>query len=234
MSLRICVVEDEEIVARRLVRLLRELLGDRLGSLETLRSLESALDHIRTQPVDVLFLDLDLGGQDGFTLLHEAVAGSFQTIVVSARHDQAVRAFEYGVADFVAKPYDKERLATAVRRVTDREDALRRRLKVLAVRGVGEIIPIPIETVVHVKGAGDYSEIHTQDGSRHLHAKTLSRLEQILPPGFERVHRSHLVDLSRVTKLVTLEGGRHVLRLQDGQEIPVGRSRLKALLARFR
>ena len=120
-DLRIALVEDEEIVARRLQRLLGRVLGDRRTSITRLTNLHDALDYLADHPIDLLFLDLDLGGEDGFRLLGEAVAASFHTIIVSARHDQALRAFEYGVVDFVAKPYTEDRLRQAIERVTHRE-----------------------------------------------------------------------------------------------------------------
>jgi two-component system response regulator LytT len=114
----VVIVEDEEIVARRLQRLVTTILGARLRSVRVLATLSDGLAHVGEHPIDLLFLDLDLGGRDGFRMLTEAVAGSFHTIVVSARTEEAIRAFEIGVTDFVAKPYTEERLRKAIDRVT--------------------------------------------------------------------------------------------------------------------
>ena len=119
--MRVVVVEDEEVAAGRLIRLLGGILGGDLRSITHKTTLEEAREHLADHPVDLLLLDLNLHGRDGFRLLGEAAAGSFQTIIVSARHEKALRAFEYGVTDFVAKPYDENRLRQAIQRVTDRE-----------------------------------------------------------------------------------------------------------------
>lgn len=234
--MRVVIVEDEEIAAGRLMRLVPAILGEGLRSIDHAGSLEEARERLARggdRAVDLLFLDLNLHGDDGFRLLEEAAAGSFQTIVVSARHDQALRAFEYGVTDFVPKPYDEGRLRQAIDRVTRREGSLRSRLRILAVRRGSEITPIAVESVLFIQGADDYSELHCRDGSRHLHDKTLGALMHILPERFERVHRSFIVDTGAIESLRAEPGGRYFLRLTTGEEIPVGRSRYRDLRNRL-
>ncbi|HEX8155431.1 MAG TPA: response regulator, partial [Thermoanaerobaculia bacterium] len=96
----IAIVEDEAIVARRLERMVRDIVGSP-SPIALAPSLPAALDLIRTKPIDLLFLDLNLSGRDGFRLLEEAAAARCRTIVVSAHQEQALRAFEYGVVDVV-------------------------------------------------------------------------------------------------------------------------------------
>ncbi|HVS04386.1 MAG TPA: LytTR family DNA-binding domain-containing protein [Thermoanaerobaculia bacterium] len=230
--MRILVVEDEAVVARRLLRLVAAVLGDQLAEAHHAPTLHDALDAVSRRPYDLLFLDLDLDGRDGFGLLTEAVAGSFQTIVVSAHEEQAIRAFEHGVADFVPKPFDEARLRLAVARATAREAGPRELLRFLGVRRQGEVYLIPLERVVSIAGAGDYSEVRCDDGSRHLHDKTLAALEVLLPSRFERVHRSHLVDLGRAVGLRSEPGSRYWLRLATGGEVPVSRGRVADLRRR--
>ena len=118
MSMRILVVEDEPVIARRLLRLLGEILQQPAGSIDSARSFDVAQTMLQQNQYDLLCLDLNLHGQDGFDLLAAAVAGRHQTIVISANTDRALTAFEYGVVDFVPKPFDRERLAQALSRVS--------------------------------------------------------------------------------------------------------------------
>ena len=97
-SLRIAIVEDEEVAARRLARLVGEILDERRHRLHHLSTLDSALAQMGARPFDLLFLDLNLYGRDGFQLLRKAVAQPFHTIVVSAHTDRAVEAFERALA----------------------------------------------------------------------------------------------------------------------------------------
>lgn len=233
MPVRVAVVEDETIVARRLIRLLRDLLGRKLERLDHLPTLKGALDHLREHPIDLLFLDLNVYGEDGFRLLAEAAASSFQTIVVSAHADRALEAFEYGVLDFVPKPFDEARLRQALGRFETREKGLRDRLRVLAVRRGGELRLIPIDDLLYVRGADDYAELHLKDGSAHLHDKTLAALTLLLPARFERIHRSTIVDLLEVEAFLTEPGSRYFVRLSDGTRLAVSREKARDLRSRF-
>ncbi|MEO1370054.1 MAG: response regulator, partial [Acidobacteriota bacterium] len=100
------IVEDEALVARRLRRLLVDILGaDRVEILWSPDLPDARRRLADGTRIDALFLDLNLNGRDGFDLLSEAVAGRFETIVVSAHAERAIEAFEYGVLDFIAKPF---------------------------------------------------------------------------------------------------------------------------------
>ncbi len=230
--MNVLIVEDEEVVSRRLARLTRLILGARLQTLEVTTTVAGALERLRGRTLDLVFLDLDLNGEDGFGVLGEASAGSFQTIIVSAHADQAIRAFEHGVTDFVAKPYNEDRLRQALGRVEQREPALREQLRVLAVRRHGEVRLLALETIVRIAAADDYSELHCSDGTTSLHDKTLATLEQLLPARFERVHRSHIVDVRRIVRWEVAEGSRYVIVLDRGDEVPASRTWIQAFRRR--
>lgn len=215
--MRIVLVEDEAVVARRLERMVRDIAGDDVDSLDVADSLSAAQTLVHDRPPDLVFLDLNLGGRNGFRLLEEAMAESFQTIVVSAHHDQALRAFEYGVVDFVAKPFTEERLRKALERATS--PASRGRARCLAVRKGRELRTIPLEKIAFIRGADDYSELHLDDGTVHLHQKTLTALERVLPEEFVRIHRSYIAPLHKARGLRA-----NALVLADGRVVPVGRS----------
>lgn len=232
--MNVLIIEDEEVVARRLARLTRAILGSRLARLATAATLDDARDQLRTAGHDLVFLDLDLNGRDGFQILREAAAGAFQTIIVSAHADQAIHAFEHGVTDFVAKPYSEDRLRQALARVDQREPALREQLRVLAVRGHGEVHLLAIDTLVRVSAADDYSELHCADGATWLHDKTLAALAALLPARFERVHRSHIVDVRRITRWQAAEGSRYHLVLDRGDEVPASRTWMQDFKRRTR
>jgi DNA-binding LytR/AlgR family response regulator len=210
-GVRIAIVEDEAIIARRLERMVRGIVSE--ATIDVAASYDAALALTRA-PIDLLFLDLNLHGRDGFALLEEAAAAKFQTVVVSAHHDQALRAFEYGVTDFVAKPWTEERLRRAIERVRgdDRSAA-----KTLIIRKGRELRRIAVEDILFVRGADDYSELHLANGEVHLHEKSLTALETLLPGSFVRVHRSYIANFARVT------GMRHDAVALNGLPVPVGR-----------
>src|SRR5688572_4883637 len=164
--MKVLIVEDEPLLAQRLERFCREILGDRLESIRIATVFSEASARLNESPIDLLLLDLNLHGRDGMQLLASSVAGSFHTIIVSANTDQALRAFEYGVLDFVAKPFTRERLEQALQRVLDREARGASAAKFLAVRKHGKVELVPIDQVLYVEGAGAYAELVLEDGKR--------------------------------------------------------------------
>lgn len=227
--MRVMIVEDEPLIAQRLERMCREILGDQLESLRVSGMFAEAQARLDETPIDLMLLDLNLHGRDGIELLKSSLAESFHTIVVSANTDQALRAFEYGVLDFVPKPFTQERLAQALERATDRAGRSAGAAKYLAVRKHGRVELIAIDQILYVEGAGAYAELVLEDGTRELHDKTLEKLLALLPPGFVRIHKSYLVRLSAVKQLNASEGSRYEAQLKNGVRLPIGRARYKEL-----
>ncbi len=224
--MRVLIVEDEPLAARRLARLCLELLGPNLPKPRVCADLHEAWEALDSSALDLVLLDLNLSGEDGFRLLAHAAAGAFHTIIVSANADQALRAFEWGVLDFVAKPYTRERLAKALARV---ENPKGRALEALAVRRTGFVELVPLGALAFIRGAGDYTELVSKEGRTDLCDKSLDQLEALLFPRFMRIHRSYLAPLEDFVRLWSTEGSRAEVELRDGQRLPVGRSRLKGL-----
>jgi DNA-binding LytR/AlgR family response regulator len=208
--------------------MVRAIAGGDAESIECVTALPDALALIAGGRVDLVFLDLNLNGRNGFGLLEEAAAAPFQTVVVSAHHEQALRAFEYGVTDFVAKPFTEERLRRAVDRALGRDGVQRGRTRCLAVRKGREVRTIPIDRIAFIRGADDFSELHLDDDSSHLHQKTLAALEALLPDPFLRIHRSYIANLARARGLRAAS-----LVLEDGRLLPIGRSYREGVRARL-
>lgn len=230
--MKILVVEDEAVIARRIVRMLGEILGDQLERADVCDHLDDAAAQLRSAVPDLVCLDLDVQGDDGFELLRRAAAGAFHTVVVSAHTDRAVEAFELGVVDFVPKPFTVERLRQAVDRARG-VAGVAHPLRYLAVRAADGIELIAIDRVHHISAADDYAELHLDDGRTRLHDKSLATLEVLLPRHFVRIHRCHVVDLRRARVLRAEPGSRYVLVLAGGVELPVGRTRVAALRERM-
>ncbi|HWA24239.1 MAG TPA: LytTR family DNA-binding domain-containing protein [Lacunisphaera sp.] len=231
--MKVALIEDEPLVARRLERFCREVLGAGLEKLHAATSFDQASAWLAENPVDVVLLDLNLDGQDGMELLKRSVASSFHTIIVSANTDRALEAFEFGVLDFVPKPFTRDRLAQAFARVRGPVARSGSATRNLAVRKAGRIELVAVDQVLFVQGAGNYSELVLADGRRELHDKTLEKLEALLPEGFERTHKSYLVRRDAIKALHASEGSHYELELKNGTCLPVGRTRYKELRERL-
>jgi len=211
-----------------------------------------AVDVLRRERVDVVFLDVQMPGLTGFEVIDAVGADRMPpTVFVTAYDTFAVEAFDVEAIDYLLKPYDGPRFrhafARAVRALGNREPdrtalaALMARvspppyLERLVVRDGGEVILIAIADVVRLSAAENYVEIHGAGGAVHLARETLSRLEARLDPTrFVRVHRSELVAVAAVRALRSASHGDAVAVLATGAEVRVSRrhhDRLRALLA---
>lgn len=226
--MKILIVEDEARIARRVERMTRDFFGQTIESITICESIGSGLRYLNDQTPDLLLLDLNLNGEDGFDMVKSMVAGAFHCIIISAYTEKAITAFAYGVLDFVPKPFDQERLELAFKRLqpgTKRENSL----EYLAVRKAGAITLISIKEIRYIKGAGIYTELHLLNGKKELHDKSLEKLEQLLPASFERIHKSYLVPIDQAEKIIVQAGGKYSLELKNEELLPIGRLKYKEL-----
>ena len=231
--LNLLIVEDEARIARRIERLLEEILENHNCSLTICHKFHQAQDHIRSKPVDLLFLDLNLLGKNGFQLLQAAVAESFATIVISAYRDKAIEAFEYGVLDFILKPFKKDRLEKAIHRFLDRNSRAEHPLKYLPIKKHGSIQLLKVEEITFIKGANIYAEIHLKNGGKELSDKNLESILQLLPAHFARIHKSYIANMKEAVHISVHPGGKYELGFEAGLVLPIGRTKYKLIRDTF-
>jgi two-component system, LytTR family, response regulator LytT len=225
--MRILIVEDEPLVAQRLRREAATFFGARVRRVVHCDTLEASVALLGEEQFDLVLLDLNLHGEDGFNLLAAAGRTPFNTIVVSAHAERALTAFDVGVLDFVAKPFSQARLAQAFQRHLDSATGMRSRK--LLVRRLGDIELVDIDAISHARADGHYAELTLADGSTRFHDQPLDKLVAVLGEGFLRVHRSYAVNLAHVLRLTVGAGGRYGLDTRFATAIPVSRTRYHEL-----
>ncbi len=230
--MKMLIIEDEARIARRIERMLSNIFKDQTAKIRIADSLEEGLSIIKETQIDLLFLDLNLNGKDGFDILESVVSESFHTIIISAYKEKAIRAFEYGVLDFVPKPFNEDRLAKACQRITKKQEK-KNPLKFLAIKKKGKHLLVKSEDILFIKGAGIYTEIFLKNATREIHSKSLESLNMILPPNFERIHKSFLVDMNQAKGIISEPGSKYSLELKNGEILPVGRTKIKELTKKW-
>jgi two-component system response regulator LytT len=230
--MKILIIEDEARIAKRIERMTQDFFDKEVHIL-LCDSVENGLATIEEHSIDLVLLDLNLNGEDGFDILKTVVARSFQTIIISAYTDKAITAFNYGVLDFVPKPFDKNRLSQAFSRFTSPEKQANGDMQFLAVKKAKTIKLIPIKDIRYIKGAGIYTELYLSDGHIELHDKTLESLEKLLPSSFQRIHKSYILCWHEADKFVVEAGGKYNILLKNGELLPVGRSKYKEIRHRM-
>ncbi len=246
------LIADDEPLARRGIRHLLEresgieIVGEATGGVE-------AADLIQRLRPDLVFLDVQMVGCDGFETLSRVGPGIAPVVVfVTAYDEYALRAFEVNAVDYLLKPYDDARFSSALSRARElvkrkRNDAVDSKLDRLIehlegegrdrilLKSSGEIIFLKTCEIDWIEAEGDYVKFHT-GGRTHLMRGTMASLEERLDPSrFIRIHRSTIVNSDRLRKLSPSFEGEYAVVLQDGTKLRLSRGyhdRIKALLGR--
>jgi DNA-binding LytR/AlgR family response regulator len=221
--LHIIIVEDEPPIAEEIEDCCRSILGNQITHLKVFYTLEEATSYLDKNSIDLCLLDLNLHGRNGYEVLKYAVSGAFQTIVISAYTDQAIEAFEYGVIDFVPKPFSENRLKKAFDRFLGNSSDRNQNIKYIVARRQGKYYLIYLRDVSYFKAEGYVVEVFLKSGQTELIDKSLAQLEQILPENFIRIHRSYIVDLQDVISYHHDKGGVYNITLKDETVLPLGR-----------
>ncbi|MCA1827125.1 MAG: LytR/AlgR family response regulator transcription factor [Myxococcales bacterium] len=248
-TVRAAIVEDEPPARLGLRSLLAR--EPAIVLLHECSDLQHALRALRREPVDLLFLDVELAGHNGFDLLAALGAARPPAVVFVTAFDQhAVRAFEVEAVDYLLKPFDDQRFAQALGRAMERlrlhgAQKLARQLadslatggprppegRTVTLRDGARAMFLREEEIDWIEAQDYYVEIHAC-GAAHLHRETLRDLEARLDPKrFVRIHRSIIVQVDRIRRLQSLPSGDATALLRDGTVLRVSRSRRDAIRA---
>jgi len=245
------VIVDDEPAARRGVRLLLERDGAVEVAGEASTGIE-ALEVIRRERPDLVFLDVQMPGADGFAVIRGLDPATAPAVIfVTAYDEHALRAFEVSAVDYLLKPYEDARFYAALRRAREeirrrQADSVNARLSQLLdylqrtekaappkadesgaerilVKSSGEILFLKPDEIDWIEAEGDYVKFHVA-GRSHLMRETMVRLEARLDPKrFVRIHRSTIVNLDRLRKLSPSFLGEYAVILHDGTKLKLSR-----------
>ncbi len=250
--IRAVVVDDEQLAREELCYLLGRLDGVQVvaqagNGIEAIRIIE---EH----DPDVVMLDVQMPGLTGFEVARRLLRSGVesQLVFVTAYDQHAIEAFDVNAVDYLLKPVEPSRLATAVDRVRKRiasdrgparpredlERLLQRlserqdRREQLAVKVGERFLLVQSDEVVHASVEDEVITVVTNSLSGTSNYRTLDELQAQLDPAvFWRVHRSHLVNINKIKEIVPWFSRNYILKMKDakGSEIPVSRSQTKRL-----
>jgi two-component system LytT family response regulator len=230
-EIRALIVDDEPL-ARRGIRQLLAAYRDVIVVGEC-RDGREAVRALATLEPDLVFLDIQMPGLDGFAAIRVHGAGRMPLMVFVTAHDEfAVQAFEAQALDYLVKPLGEDRFRRTMARVLER---LRNRPATrIAVRtATGHLLLDPGE-IDWIAARDDHAEIHAGPHRYRVRESLTALASRLGPARFLRVHRSALVRVDQIREVVTgAAAGEAVARLRDGTEVPVSRRRLAALRARL-
>jgi two-component system LytT family response regulator len=240
-KIRTLVVDDEPMARERVLALLRheqdvEVVGECSDGTQ-------AVAAIQEHSPDLVFLDVQMPGLDGFGVIEAMGAEKMPTVIfVTAYDEYALRAFEVHALDYLLKPFGRDRFRQTLdhaRASLERRRAgdLGRRLLALVndikpeparldrliVKSGGRVFFLRTEEIDWIEAAGNYVRLHLGEES-HLFRETMNRMESRLDPKrFARIHRSRIVNTERIKELQPWFNGEYVVVLSNGTRLPLSR-----------
>jgi two-component system LytT family response regulator len=245
-----CIIVDDAPQARELLRMMLHDLTDDIEIVGEAADLEEAIQLIKTEKPEVVFLDIEMPGKSGLQILEELSKDevTFEIIFVTAYHQYAIQAFRLSAMDYLLKPVRtqelKEALIKAGKQLMLRQSS--DRLKVL----IGNLalqdqhtlcIPVnygydylPLAEVEFIEADRAYSIIHLNGGTHKIVTKPLAYFEETLQSleAFVKIHRSYLINLSYMDSYIKKsEGG--LVSFKSGKKAEVSRSYRKTFLEKI-
>lgn len=255
--LRVMIVDDEALAREHIAdRLAAEENVEVVGTAE---DGDEAVEAIRRLQPDLVFLDVQMPGLTGVEVVETIGAANMPATIFTTAFDQyALKAFEVAAVDYLVKPFDDDRFSEAFRRarrsieLQDVERMTRRLFSLLdpqplaseapqkspwlqriPVEMRGQMRVVPVEKIDYITASGPYAELHVGQRTFAVRERMQDLEERLDPAAFMRVHRSVIVHLDRIDVLLRSSGGDYAVRLKDGTELSVSRTKRDALEARL-
>lgn len=242
-NIRTLVVDDEPAARSRVVRLLSA--DPEIRIVAECRNGQEALSAIQQEPVDLVYLDVQMPQLSGFDVVNKFGSGQSPFVVFVTAHDRyATKAFDVNAVDYLLKPYDDERFYTSLakakdfiemrenKRLTGRlmdlvQDHLNTRreyTQVIVIKEKGREYRVPVKDILFIRAEGNYLILQTKP-RHYLLRMTMNMVETDLDPAvFVRVHRSYMVNMAHVRNSRYSGNNEFLFTMSNGQHVLSGRS----------
>ncbi len=258
-TIRVLIVDDEPGARRRLERLLKT--EEDVEFVAQAGTGREALAAIEQQQPDLVFLDVQMPKMSGIDVVRTVGAERMPLVIFVTAYDQyAVQAFELAALDYLMKPFDDERFEQTLERarralvkapghaLSERLEALihsfehtnppqatttPKYLERIAVDIRGQLRIVPVDTIDFITASGNYVYLHVGE-EKLLVRDQMQKLDDKLPPDqFYRIHRSSIVRLDEIERLIVNPGGDYAVRLRNHKQLKVSRNRWGELALRL-
>ena len=241
------LIDDEDHCLATLSILLREYCQEVHIAAKCSSAAEGLQAIVKIQP-QLVFLDIEMPGMNGFEMLEQFSEIPFAIIFTTSYDQYAIKAFRFSALDYLLKPIDPIDLQAAVKKVQEQKQlpmaeqfqllleqikGKERHFNKIAVPTLEGFEMIPADEIVRLEADNNYTHLFLRNKTRVTACRTLKEMEQQLQPfpNFVRVHYSYMVNLNEVTKYIRGDGG--YLVMSDGSTVNVSKSRKEALISLF-
>jgi two-component system LytT family response regulator len=228
MRLRTIIVDDEELNLKNL-----EILLQNFSNIELVgcfKTVEMARLFIKQNKVELLFLDVSMPVEDGFDLLNHFPKRDFQVVFVTAHEEYALRAIKTGATDYILKPILLGELEQAINKVLvfykaqETANNLNSGNKIMLSYEGGKSL-IEFSDIIYLNGFDNLTTLYLTKNRKLTLSKTLKYFEDALSIDFERIHKSYIVNLKYVSKVLSNDG--FFVELNQGAVLPISRRNFK-------
>lgn len=221
-----CIIVEDQPPAQRILKKYIEDIGT-LTLKATFTDALQTMEFLKTQEVDLMFLDIHLPKISGIDFL-KTIPNAPPVILTTAFPDYALESYEFSVVDYLLKPFSFQRFVKAVAKVPVKSnkpsspqsiEVKQEHRKELFIKSGYELVKVLVDDILYIKSEGDYTEIYLP-GKRHLSSESLKFWKENLDQGqFFRVHKSYLINTAKIEKI----SGSQVY-LKGKIVIPIGRT----------
>ncbi len=232
-----CIIVDDEAGAHLVLDHYLKSFSSLTLSASFYNAIE-AMEYIHSQPVDLIFLDINMPGVSGMDML-EAMPDPPLVVLTTAYSEYALQSYRYQVVDYLVKPIDLPRFTAAIHKVFRRYRPLTPAQQEgnttapppssLMLKVDGEVIRVQLDSITHIQSWGNYVKVYTEQ-QVYLSPVTTTEIEQKLDKlGFKRIHKSYIISLQHIQKVTHGE-----VHLHSGVILPVGNTYRRELMEYFR
>jgi DNA-binding LytR/AlgR family response regulator len=222
-----CVIVEDLPVAAEYLRNCCEKSGD-IEVLGHFTNVNDAVTFLNEHRVDLIFLDVEMPGDDGFKLL-DRIVYSPKVILTTSKTEYAYNAFEYHVTDFLKKPFTYQRFQEAIGKLTLQEDTRKKESTDdhIYIKTDGKLVRLNNEEILYIESMGDYVKFVLAD-KKYVSHNTIKNLEEkINPTVFLKIHRSYIVNMKKVQNI------RDNTVVINGLELPISKANRAEVLKRL-
>lgn len=233
------IVDDEQPARRKIISFLKSEKGiDQI--IEACNGIE-AIEKIKSLKPDLVFLDIQMPGLDGFEVIDEIGVEEMPPVVFVTAYDQyAINAFDVNAVDYLLKPFDKERFSKSFHRVSEEiklkkrkfddirlilDDVKKERksLDRFLVSVGSKYFFVPLREIIYISSAEKYVELHTAKG-KYLLRNTMNNVEETLDSEiFARIHRSYIINVEQIQEMQPWSHGDYIVILKNGEKLNMSR-----------
>jgi len=239
MRIRSVIVDDDDFVRTELEKVLSKEFNADIEVIASFASPSVAIDYIKKNQPELLFLDIQMPEMSGFELVDVLPEKNFEVIFITSYNEYAIKAIKYSALDYLLKPIKTQELKEAIVRYKDKTDTIKLQTRLstlkenLLAKDESELQLVvsskqgehrfAVADIVRCEADSNYTHIYLTNQKKYLASKTLSDVEHMLSEAkFIRVHKSHLVNMSHVANLThQIE-----LTMKDNSRVPVSRRRV--------